>query len=144
MLLGAGMLLGVRMAWATAVTSTLILALLIAAYAAIGLVGAALVLWFRTTGPLLSGALTVSAFLGGVYYPTQVIPSWLQQVSSILPMTYGLRALRQSALLGRPFATVSTDVFILSGQTAILLLAGGIVLALALRHARRSGTLAHY
>jgi ABC-2 type transport system permease protein len=143
-LLLTGLLLGVRLTTNTMFTSALILALLILAYAAIGLVGAALLLWFRTTGPLLSGTLTLTAFLGGVYYPTHVIPSWLQAVSRVIPMTYGLRALRQSALLGDRFALVSHDIAILAGQTTVMLAVGAATLTLALRHARRTGTLSHY
>lgn len=143
-LLLTGVLLGVRFATSTALTSALILALLILAYSSVGLVGAALLLLFRTTGPLLSGTLTLTAFLGGVYYPTHVIPSWLQEISRLIPMTYGLRALRQSALLGDSFSLVSHDIAVLAIQTAVMLVIGATALAFALRHARRTGTLSHY
>ena len=144
LLLFAGIMLGVHIAWANTLTSVFIVALLLLAYGAVGLVGGSLLLCFRTTGPLLSGTLTLSAFLGGVYYPTHVIPSWLQEVSKVLPLTYGLRALRQTALRGEHFASVSSDVAMLAVQTAVLLLLGSVAIAAALRHARRTGTLSHY
>jgi ABC-2 type transport system permease protein len=143
-LLATGVALGVHVAWANTLTSALVLALLLLAYAGVGLIGSGMLLCFRTTGPLLNGVLTVSAFLGGVYYPTHVIPSWLQQLSKVLPLTYGLRALRQSALRGESFGAVSNDVAILALQTAVLLCVGGVAMAAALRHARRTGTLSHY
>jgi ABC-2 type transport system permease protein len=143
-LLIAGVLLGVHVAWTNLPTVALIVALLLIAYGAVGLVGGSLLLWFRTTGPLLNGVLTVSAFLGGVYYPTQVIPSWLQYVSAILPMSYGLRALRQSALLGESFSVVAHDVAILALLAGALLCVGAVAMTLALRHARRTGTLSLY
>lgn len=143
-LLFAGVMLGVHIAWANALTAALILTLLLLSYAAVGMVGSSLLLSFRTTGPLLTGTLTISAFLGGVYYPTHVIPSWLQEISKILPLTYGLRALRQTTLRGEQFANVSGDVAILAMQTAVLLLIGALAVAAALRHARRTGTLSHY
>jgi ABC-2 type transport system permease protein len=143
-LLATGVALGVHIAWGNTLTSALILGLLLLAYAGVGLIGGCMLLCFRTTGPLLTGVLTLSAFLGGVYYPTHVIPSWLQQLSKALPLTYGLRALRQSALRGEPFAAVSGDVGVLALQTVLLLAVGGIAMALALRHARRTGTLSHY
>lgn len=144
LLLTAGLVLGVRIAWGNAATDALIIVLLLLAYAAVGLVGSSLLIRFRTTGPLLTGSLTLSAFLGGVYYPTHVIPSWLQEVSSFLPLTYGLRALRQSALRGAEFAAVSGDVAVLALQTAVLLLVGVAAIGSALRHARRSGTISQY
>lgn len=143
-LLAAGLLLGVHIVWANILTSIFIVALLLLAYGAVGLVGSSLLLCFRTTGPLLNGTLTVSAFLGGVYYPTHVIPSWLQDISRVLPLTYGLRALRQSALRGESFAMVSHDVAVLAAQTLALVAFGGVSIALALRSARRAGTLSQY
>ena len=143
-LLLAGVLLGVHVTWANSLTALLILALLLLAYAAIGLVGGSLLLCFRTTGPLLNGALTVSAFLGGVYYPTHVIPSWLQELSRVLPLTYGLRALRQTALRGDSFGMVAGDIGILAALTALLVLVGSLSITIALRYARRTGTLSLY
>ena len=143
-LLATGVALGVHIVWGNSLTSAFILGLLLLAHAGVGLIGGSLLLCFRTTGPLLSGVLTVSAFLGGVYYPTHVIPSWLQQVSKVLPLTYDLRALRQSALRGEPFAAVSGDVAMLAAQTGVLLAIGSLAMAVALRHARRTGTLSHY
>jgi ABC-2 type transport system permease protein len=143
-LLLAGLVLGVRIAWGSVPVDALIIGLLLLAYASVGLLGSSLLIRYRTTGPLLSGALTISAFLGGVYYPTHVIPSWLQEVSKALPLTYGLRALRQSALRGAEFTTVSGDVAILALQTAVLLFIGTVAIGSALRHARRSGTLSQY
>lgn len=143
-LLLAGMALGVHIALANAFTSLAILALLLLAYAGIGMVAAAMLLCFRTTGPLLSATLTVSTFFGGVYYPTHVIPTWLQKVSSVVPMTYGLRALRQSALRGASFGAVADDAARLFGETCLLVVFGSVCLAAALRYARRTGTLSHY
>lgn len=143
-LLATGIALGVHVVWSNGLTSALIVIVLLLAYAGVGLIGSSMLLCFRTTGPLLSGALTISAFLGGVYYPTHVIPSWLQQISRALPLTYGLRALRQSALRGEPFEAVSNDVAILGVFAVMLLSIGGIAMALALRYARRTGTLSHY
>ena len=143
-LLVAGIGLGVHVAWANALTSAMIMGLLLLAYGAVGLVGASLLLCFRTTGPLLNGTLTLSAFLGGVYYPTHVIPSWLQEISKVLPMTYGLRALRQTALRGASFQVVAPDVAVLVALTACFVIVGSLSIAFALRHARRTGTLSHY
>jgi ABC-type multidrug transport system permease subunit len=86
----------------------------------------------------------VSILLGGVYYPTHVIPVWLQRASLLLPLTYGLRALRQTALLGASWSSVATDMIVLAAYSAVLLTIGGLTLALALRSARRTGSLGQY
>ncbi|MBA4157088.1 MAG: ABC transporter permease [Gemmatimonadetes bacterium] len=143
MLLG-GLLLGMQIAWQGMLSALVILALLILSYAAFGLIAAALVLAFRTTGPLPNAVLTVSALLGGVYYPTQVIPSWIQDISSFIPLTYGLRALRHTVLEGMPLHAIASDLMILFGFTVVLLTLGAYTFSAALLFSRKSGTLAQY
>lgn len=143
-LLLGGALLGMQIAWQQLLPALLILALIVLAYLPFGLMAAALVLAFRTAGPLPSAVLAISGLLGGVYYPTNVIPSWIQHVVQAVPLTYGLRALRQALLEGMPLRYIAADIAIVAGFAAVLL---GISLAAftwALRYARRSGTLAHY
>lgn len=122
----------------------LILVLITVAHYPFALLSAALVLAFRTAGPLPQGVMLVSTFLGGTYYPTHVIPSWLESVSAFLPLTYGLRALRGVLLEGAGLADVLPDLAVLGVVTAGLLLAGVAALRLAVRYARRHGTLSQY
>ena len=124
--------------------SLLILMLIILAYLPFGLLAAALQLAFRTAGPLPSAVLIASSLLGGVYYPTQVIPSWIQRVSEAVPLTYGLRALRETLLEGASFRAVMPDVATLVGFVLLLTALSLFALSEALHYARRSGTLAQY
>jgi ABC-2 type transport system permease protein len=121
-----------------------VLALIILAHIPIGLVGAALVLAFRTAGPLPKGVLLVSAFLGGVYYPVHVIPSWLQSISAFLPLTYGLRALRKVVLEGASLSSVAPDLWALVFATVMLSAIGIAAITAGFRYARQHGTLAQY
>jgi ABC-2 type transport system permease protein len=143
-LVATGTLLGARFAWGGAAASLVILALIVLAYVPFGLIGAALTLAFRTTGPLQQAVLTVSMLLGGVYYPTHVVPAWIRPLADAVPLTYGLRALRRTLLEGAPPLAVAGDV----GALALFALGGMAVgagaLAWALRYARRTGTLAQY
>jgi ABC-2 type transport system permease protein len=139
-----GVVLGMQLAFGMLVPALVILCLIILAYVPFGLMAAASILAFRTPGPVPALALLLSALLGGVYYPTQVIPSWIQHVSAFVPLTYGLRALRRTLLDGAPLTAVATDVLVLVGFTVVLFALGSSALVLALRHSRRAGTLAHY
>lgn len=143
-LLVSGVLLGMHISPAGLPAALVAVGLLLLAHLAIGLGGAAMVLAFRTAGPLSRLVLVASTLLGGVYYPTHVIPSWLQSVSEILPLSYGLRAVRMLLLQGAPLAAVARDLGILAGETALLLALGIAALSIALRHARHQGTLAQY
>jgi ABC-2 type transport system permease protein len=137
-------LLGVRLSAAHSGIALLILALIVMAYFGIGLMAAAMVLAFRTTGPLPQVVLLLSGLLGGVYYPTSVIPSWIQSLSSVVPLTYGLRALRRVWLDGLALREVIPDVVTLAGMAIALLALGVAVFATGMRYARRAGTLAQY
>lgn len=144
LLVGGAAILGVPMFWSSLPFVLLILGLMLVTYGAIGLVAAALILVFRTSGPLITAVLAGSGLLGGVYYSTTVIPAWLQSLSAIVPLTYALRATRMLLLNGSPLAQVLPDVGILAGIAVVCVLIGGSAFALALRHARVAGTLSQY
>jgi ABC-2 type transport system permease protein len=143
-LLLAATVMGAKFVGGGALLAVVILVLVVLAYAGLGMFTAAMVLAFKTPGPLPTMILALSALFGGVYYPSHVIPSWLQLGSYLVPLTYGLRALRQTLLEGASLMTVSGDVAVLTLFAAALLGAGSLVFAAALRYARATGTLAQY
>jgi ABC-2 type transport system permease protein len=122
----------------------LALTLTLAAYLGISLGLAAMILVFRTVGPLSNGLLGASALLGGVYYSTTVIPSWVQKLSAVVPLTYGLRVIRLALLGGAGPGPVAGDLLDLASLAGLLLLAGGVAFAYGLGYARREGTLGQY
>ncbi|HUE77277.1 MAG TPA: hypothetical protein VMM83_04990, partial [Longimicrobiales bacterium] len=65
-------------------------------------------------------------------------------ISNALPLTYGLRAIRGTLLEGMPLHQVLGDVVILAAFAVGLALLSAWLFALALRYARRAGTLAQY
>jgi ABC-2 type transport system permease protein len=140
----AALVLGMRIAPEGIPTALLIFALLIAAHVPIGLLSVAAVLVFRNPTPIPRLMIAASAFLGGIYYPTHVVPSWLKYVSEVLPMTYGLRAFRGTLLSGAPLSSVASDFLVLVGFVAVLMPLGVLALHLSLRYARASGSLAYH
>lgn len=142
LLLLAGAVLGAQIAWSGLPFGIVILLLIVCAHVPFGLMAAALILFFRTSGPLPKAVLIVSGLLGGVYYPTHVIPSWIQHLSAAVPLTYGLRALRRTLLEGWPPSAVAADVATLIVMAVVLMALGCALFVSALRYARRAGTLA--
>jgi ABC-2 type transport system permease protein len=140
----AAALLGATFAADRILPAVAITALLVAAHLPFGILGAAMILGFRTSGPLARIVLAGSGLLGGVYYPTEVIPSWIQTLSQLFPLTYGLRALRQTFLEGLPISAVLPDLGILLLYGSALAVVSGVAFAAALRYSRRAGTLAQY
>jgi ABC-2 type transport system permease protein len=121
-----------------------VLGLIVLAHVPFGLMGAAMVLAFRTAGPLPRAIVVVSTLMGGVYYPTNVIPSWLQHASGWLPLTYGLRALRRVLLQHATLDVVAAELWALIANAFVLFVVGAVALSAAMRYARREGTLAQY
>jgi len=140
----AALILGVRFTPLGLPLALAALVLTLAAYFGVSLVLTGMVLVFRTIGPLASGLIAASALLGGVYYSTSVIPSWIQSLSVAVPLTYGLRVMRQALLAGAGVETVGADLVALLAVSAGLLLAGALVFMAALRHSREQGSLGQY
>src|SRR5205085_1841943 len=96
-------------------------------------------------GDTLGWALRVSSLvLGGVYYPVNVLPSWLNLIGQLLPLTHALELLRRSLLRGEGFAQLGGELAILAGLTLLLLPLGLLACQLAIRVARTDGSSSHY
>ena len=146
LMLVAGWFLGASISWSQLPAATLVLLLIVVSYIPVGLVAAALYLAFRTSGPLGTAVLILSSLLGGVYYPTRVIPSWLEHVSGAIPLTYGLRALRRVLLNGASISdgAVASDVGVLIAMTFVMFVVAAWLFSAAMRYARRTGSLSYY
>ncbi len=142
--LTAGWVLGAQFTWSNVLPSLMIALLIVIAAVPFGIMAAAMVLAFRTPGPLPAAVLFLSGALGGVYYPTEVIPGWIERLSDAVPLTYGLRALRLVFIRGEPLSAVAGDLTILAVFTAGLFLVAWASFALAFRYARKAGTLTQY
>lgn len=143
-MLTLGMALGSAISLGGVPVALLGLVLTLVAYFGLSLGLAAMILVFRTTGPLGSGLVAASALLGGAYYSTSVIPSWIQQLSVVIPLTYGLRIIRRALLGHADLAAVGSDLWPLIGLALGLLVLGALAFNAGLRHARREGTLGQY
>ena len=137
--------MGMHLVWSRLLLGLGVLVLVVAVHLAFGILGASLILAFRATGPVQNLILWVSTMLGGIYYPTEVIPEWLRGVTAFVPMTYGARALRK-VLLEQDFTwtAVAWDVGALTCIGVVLGAVSLLAFAWALRYAREAGTLAQY
>lgn len=145
LMLIAGWALGAHIHWLQLPFALLIIGLITLAYLPLGLLDTALRIAFRTSGPLMSGIIIASTLLGGVYYPPKVINVWwIEAIAHLVPLTYGLRALRKVLLEGAPLSAVAADLGILMIFVIVLSAGGALAMAWSLRYARRAGTLAQY
>lgn len=137
--------MGADILWSRAVLASGILAMIIFTHVPFGIFLSALILAFRATGPIESVIMWISMMLGGVYYPTSVIPSWLAKVSDFVPLTYGLRALRRTLLEPTlDYSLLASDLVPLCVAGAVMSVLSLLAFAAAMQYSRRSGTLAQY
>ena len=139
-----GVILGARFHWERLPLGLVVLCLLVLATVPFGIVAGALLIAFRRAGPLQTLVVLFSQFLGGIFYPVSMIPTWVEDLSRALPVTYALRAFRGVLIDGWGLREVAPDLGILAAMTIVLLAGSIICLKASLRYARRSGSLAQY
>ncbi len=113
-------------------------------FLAVGVLSASFILVYKTGNPFSWALGTVSGLLGGVVFPVSLLPPWIRWVSSLLPVTYALDGMRKSLLASASFAEVLPDVAALAAFNAVLLPLSLVAFRLAVRKAKRDGTLSHY
>jgi ABC-2 type transport system permease protein len=121
-----------------------IFVLMVATSVGIGIMAAAFVMYFKKGEVLVTLISSASALLGGVFFPTGALPGAIQPFSRLLPISYTTDGVRRALLTGDGIGALSTHIEILALFAAILLPSGLIIFRLALRGARRDGTLVQY
>lgn len=135
--------LGLRMsaspsAWLAAAVA---LAGLVTLSAALGIAVAAFGVVYKQPLALLGLAVSGLGLLGGVWFPTSVLPGALRTAADALPFTWGIEALRAALVSGRVDALRIAG---LAAAAAVALPVGVTLFARAVDRARRRGSLSGY
>jgi len=83
-------------------------------------------------------------FFSGVLFPVEMLPSYLRQVSQLLPTTYALRALRLTMVRNAGWNDIQSELLVLVLTTAITIPIGIWSFNKGLDRARRCGSLGEY
>lgn len=118
--------------------------LTILCFLGVGVLSASFILVYKTGNPFGWILGTVSGLFGGVVFPIALLPPWIRWVSSLLPVTYALDGMRKSLLASASFAEVLPDIAALAVFNIILLPASLLAFRLAVRKAKKDGTLSHF
>jgi ABC-2 type transport system permease protein len=119
-------------------------ALVLAAFGGMGLLAAASTMMVRRANPVAVVLGTLSVFLSGVLYPVTVLPSWLQGVGKLLPLTHALTVMRGALLRGAGPAELGASLQALALFALVLGGAGIGLFIIAFRRARVDGSLTHF
>jgi ABC-2 type transport system permease protein len=125
-----------------AIATTFFLILL--PFVGIGLISASFIIVLKQGSPISSIVSISSGLLGGVLYPVQVLPDWIQPVSQFLPITHGLEAMRQILINDGGFVEIGHQLLVLSCFALLFMGSGIFSIIVAVRIARKEGSLLHY
>ena len=139
-----GMWLGVDLSNANLAAAFVGLLISIVAFASIGIMAASIIMVIKRGDPITAIISNVAALVGGVYYPLEILPDWLQPLAQLVPLTYALRVMRLALLNGATWAELRSDFFALILFCVILLPLALIIFRLAVDWSRRDGSLSHY
>lgn len=113
-------------------------------FLSIGILSASFILVYKSGNPFgwIFGG--VSGLLGGIVFPVSLLPEWIRWVSTLLPVTHALNGMRKSLLASAPFADILPSIVALAVFNAVILPLSLVAFRLAIRKAKRDGTLTHY
>ena len=113
-------------------------------FSSLGVISASFIMVFKQGDPLgfLVGA--VSGLFGGMVFPVESLPVALRWISYLLPITHGLDGLREILLKGGNLQDVWFDMVVLLGFAVVLVPLSLYCFSLAVRYARREGSLLKY
>lgn len=110
----------------------------------IGLVSAGVIMITKRGDPVNWVFTTLTSLLSGVLFPVEMLPRYLRAVSSILPTTHALRALRLTLTREVGLADVAPELTFLVITSCLTIPLGLLVFRLGFDRARRRGTLGEY
>ena len=95
-----GWFLGLNLTHINGLAAFIVLSITIGSFFAQALLLGSVMLYFRDTYITQNTLFIVMAFVSGVTFPTQYLPGWLQPLSMMMPLNYGLQAFRRSVIEG--------------------------------------------
>jgi ABC-2 type transport system permease protein len=143
-LLGGVLLFRVDLTQMNIAATLLVLLVSVAIFVAFGVLSASAIVWLKKGDPITWILGGFGSILGGAYFPIDVMPTWMQKLSFLVPITYSLDALRLTILRGGTIVSVAKPVGTLAVIAIVLLPVSATLFAAAVRRGRKEGTLMHY
>lgn len=126
------------------VSAAVILLLAILNFAPLGIVSATVVLVLKRGAGLRKVFSATSALLGGAFYPTNVLPDWIEGVCYFIPMTHAVNGLRSALISNASLSELSSEILFLSISAALTLPLSLLLFKAGVVHTKRAGTLTQY
>jgi len=124
--------------------AAIIWGLSILGFTGIGILSAAFIIVFKRGDPISWAVTSFSGLFSGAYFPIRYLPEEIGWIGYLLPITYSVRGLRGALLQGRSLVELRHDILVLSLFCIILLPLAFLIFDLAIRKAKRDGSLSYY
>lgn len=139
-----GVAMGIELQHANYAGALLTLILAITAFASLGIIAASVIMITKRGEPITGLFSGFATLVGGVFYPVEVLPGWLQKIANLIPITHALRAMRLALLEGAPWHALAPDLLALVLFVVILFPLSLLSFRVAVARAKEEGSLAHY
>lgn len=139
-----GALYGVSLRSANLRSALAIFVLTVLCFAGVGVLWASVVMLLKRGEAILTTAGLIVILLSGVVFPTSLLPAWLQGVAAAVPLTHALDGMRLALLHGDGFRELAGTMLVLAAFGAGLLTLGFGAFGVAVRIAKRHGSLVEY
>jgi len=93
-------LLGAQLGLVAPIELVLAVLLCLLVFGSLGAIASSLIVYFKRGDPLAWFLSSATALVGGVLFPTSVLPAWLEALAQLLPVPYALDALRATLIPG--------------------------------------------
>jgi len=138
---GGAALIGLDLRLSPSLAGALLLYLLV--MCGVGLASAGVIMVSKEGEPISWAVSGAAGLLGGVYFPVDMLPGWLQASAQALPTTHALAVARYGTHgATAPGSTGSLPFLAVSAAASLVV--GLAVLEWGCRRARNAGTLGHY
>jgi len=142
--LAMGAFLGADLSRGNLIAAVCVLVLSIITFSAVGILAASVILVTKRGDPVTWLFNALLTLLGGVYYPVEILPGFLQWLAHWLPVTYALHATRLALLQGYSLSALAPDLAILAAFAVVLVPLSLWSFRFAVNLAKREGSLAQY
>ncbi len=140
----SGFLLGINFHMANIASAIVIFLLTIITFSALGLISAAFSVAYKRGDPIVWFFGGIGTLLGGQAFPTTLLPSWLQKISELIPITHALRSMRLALLNNYSIPMLMDDIVALVLFSIILLPLSIFIFHMMIKKVKRSGSLIKY
>ena len=138
---GGAALIGLDLRLSPSLAGALALYLLV--MCGVGLASAGVIMVSKEGEPISWAVSGAAGLLGGVYFPVDMLPGWLQAGARVLPTTHAL-AVARYGVEGATAPGFAGSLSFLAVSAVASIVVGLAVLEWGCRRARNAGTLGHY